>query len=334
MAKPALERGPSEAGGDTPTVPRSFRHSARRLAAGIVGSHGPARQALEAAVVLAVALTLLLPGLGAAPFDDPGEGQHAEIAREIHGVADWLTLRLNGVRYFDKPPLLYGLVAGSFALFGTTEWAARLVPLAGALFAAAATALLGARLLGPWGVVAAGALLSSALFVVFARYVRPETLFIAAIQWGFTGLLLGLAESARWPRRWFWLLIGCAGLALASIAKDPLGLIGPLAAVAAALRLSGKLGRASIRLPWAGLVLLCVVGFGWHLAAAVQNPGFAWYTVVDNHVLNLLRLRRFPRRGRPPHDAGVSRCHRSRRLPVDHRCRAPDHRARAAPGVA
>src|SRR3972149_6942223 len=62
-------------------------------------------------LVLVVALALLVPGLGRAPFDDPGEGMHAEIAREVLLTNDWITLHLNGVRYFDKPPLLYWLPA-------------------------------------------------------------------------------------------------------------------------------------------------------------------------------------------------------------------------------
>ena len=248
------------------------------------------------ALSVAIALVLLLPGLGAAPFDDPGEGQHAEIAREMYASGDWLTLRLNGARYFDKPPLLYWLAAGSFALFGPGEWAARLPPLAGALLAAAGTALLGARLLGArGGLAAAGALLSCALFLVFGRYVRPETLFVAGVQWGFTGLLVGLIHPGDGrPRRRLWLLVGCAGLALASIAKDPLGLAGPLVAVAGALGLAGRLSAGALRLPWAGVGVLLVVGFGWYLVAAVLHPGFLWYTVVDNHILNLLRLRHFP----------------------------------------
>ncbi|MEX2222314.1 MAG: glycosyltransferase family 39 protein [Candidatus Rokuibacteriota bacterium] len=160
------------------------------------------RRGAGVAVVLVVALAaaLLAPGLGRAPFDDPGEGQHAEIAREILG-GSWLALRLNGVRYFDKPPLLYWLTATSFTLFGLTEGAARLASLLGALLAVAATTLLGVRLLGPAGGVLAGvALLSCALFAAFARYVRPESLFVAAIAWGFTGLLLAL-EQRRHPGR-------------------------------------------------------------------------------------------------------------------------------------
>jgi 4-amino-4-deoxy-L-arabinose transferase-like glycosyltransferase len=258
-----------------------------------------------AVVAVALAALVLLPGLGAAPFDDPGEGQHVQIARELR-AGEWATLRLNGVRYFDKPPFLYWLIAGAFAVFGPGEWAARLVPVGGALLAAAATAVLGARLLGPArGAAAAAALCSCALFVVFGRYVRPETLFVAAIQWGFTGLLLGLGESGDQRaagadsrrderRRRAWLVVGCAGLAVASLAKDPLGLIGPLAAVAGALWLAGRLGAASRRLPWAGIGVLAVVGLGWYVAAAVQNPGFAWYAIVDNHLLNLVQLRHFP----------------------------------------
>ncbi|HKZ07017.1 MAG TPA: glycosyltransferase family 39 protein, partial [Methylomirabilota bacterium] len=84
-----------------------------------------------AAVALAAALgalVLLLPGLGRVPFDDPGEGQHAAIAYEAWRSGDFVTLRLNGVRYFDKPPLLYLLEAAAFSMTGLSERAARLAP--------------------------------------------------------------------------------------------------------------------------------------------------------------------------------------------------------------
>jgi len=48
------------------------------------------------------------------------------------------------------------------------------------------------------------------------------------------------------------------------------------------------------RLPWAGVAILAILGFGWYLVAAMLSPGFLWYTVIDNHVLNALRLRQFP----------------------------------------
>ena len=257
-------------------------------------------------LVVALAAALLAPGLGRAPFDDPGEGQHAEIAREMLG-GSWLTLRLNGVRYFDKPPLLYWLTAISFSLFGLTEGAARLAPLLGALLAVGATAVLGVRLLGPTGGALAGlALLSCALFAAFARYVRPESLFVAAIAWGFTGLLVAF-ERRRRPdgngcpplgecggHSWAPASIGCAALGVAALAKDPLGLIGPLVAIALAAGLAGRLRPVREWLPPLGLALLLVIGFGWYAVAAVTEPAFLWYTVVDNHLLNVARMRQFP----------------------------------------
>ena len=65
---------------------------------------------LTAKVVLGVALVaaaLFLPSLGRAPFVDPPEGFHAVIAWEMLRHGDWITPHINGVRYFDKPPLLY-----------------------------------------------------------------------------------------------------------------------------------------------------------------------------------------------------------------------------------
>jgi len=302
----------------------------------------PPRGAGAAVVVTGLlAVLLLAPGLGQAPFDDPGEGQHAEIAREMLS-GSWIALRLNGVRYFDKPPLLYWLTATSFTLFGINEWAARLPSLLGALLAVAGTALLGARLLGSAGGLLAGsALLSCALFAAFSRYVRPETLFVAAIQWGFTGLLIGetralgnhfrtspgtfpggvprradartrpsflcggpdmapaLPQSADsrgepgpdGPR---WAILGCGALGVAALAKDPLGMLGPLAAVAMAMMLAGRLRPVRAWMPALGVGLLVVIGLGWYAVAAATEPSFLWYTVVDNHLLNVARMRVYP----------------------------------------
>jgi len=254
-------------------------------------------------LVVALAALLLAPGLGRAPFDDPGEGQHAEIARELLG-GSWLSLRLNGVRYFDKPPLLYWLTAASFHLFGLTEGAARLAPLLGALLAVAGTALLGVRLLGPgWGALGGLALLSCALFAAFARYLRPESLFVAAIAWGFAGLLVHLRGPGNGPRTppiadsrsgAVWPVLGCAALGVAALAKDPLGLLGPLVAIVIAAGLAGRLRPVRGWLPPLGVALMVVVGFGWYAVAAVTEPAFLWYTVVDNHVLNVARMRQFP----------------------------------------
>jgi 4-amino-4-deoxy-L-arabinose transferase-like glycosyltransferase len=71
-------------------------------------------------------------------------------------------------------------------------------------------------------------------------------------------------------------------------------LLGPLAAIAIAAGLAGRLRPVRGWLPPLGLALMVVVGFGWYAVAAVTEPAFLWYTVVDNHVLNVARMRQFP----------------------------------------
>lgn len=244
---------------------------------------------IVALLCLAAALPVLA-GLGRVPFDDPGEGMHAEIARELHGSGDLFGLRLNGVRYVDKPPLLYWLVALGFRALGPSEAAARLVSALAGLAAVAATAWLGTRLLGRWeGVTAGLALLTCVWFFVYTRYVRPETLFVAAIAWGFALTLAGFQSDRR-----RWVAAGLAAFGLAGLAKDPLGAIAPVLVLAAVMALTGRLRPVSRWLPPSGVLAALLLAVGWYLIVEYRTRGFVWYTVVDNHVLNVMAARHFP----------------------------------------
>jgi len=236
------------------------------------------------------AAPFLLNGLGAAPFDDPGEGMHAEIARELVRSGPGLPLTLNGVPYLDKPPLLYALLAGSFAIAGPSEAAARAVSAGAALVAIAATAWLGARLVGGRAGLTAGLALATSLgFFVYGRYVRPETLLLATLAVGFALTLDGLVTAHRWR-----VIAGLAVFGLAALAKDPLAALGPPLAIGLALALSGHARPFERWLPWPGVVLGLALAFGWWALAEYSTPGFTWYTVVDNHLLNVARARHFP----------------------------------------
>src|SRR5206468_317248 len=171
---------------------------------------------------------------------------------------DPFRLTLNGVVYVDKPPLLYWLQAGAFTTFGASEATARSVSAAAGVAAVAGTAWLGATLLGvAGGCLAGGALLTSALFFAYARYVRPDALFVAALAWGFALALVGLAEGRRRLIGWGLVAFGIAGLA-----KDPLGAFGPPVVILAALALAGRARPISRWLPWPGLAACLVLGLG------------------------------------------------------------------------
>jgi hypothetical protein len=235
------------------------------------------------------AAPFLVAGLGVAPFDDPGEGMHAQIARELqHHPA--LPLTLDGVAYVDKPPLLYALLALAFGLLGPGEEPARLVSVLAALVAVGATAWLGARLADARTGLVAGLALATCLgFFVYGRYVRPEALFVAALAVGFGLTLVGVTQERRALTAG-----GLVAFGVAALAKDPLGALAPPLVVGAALALGRRARPVGRWLPRSGVALAAVVGFGWWLAAERATPGFVWYTVVDNHVLNVARARWFP----------------------------------------
>jgi hypothetical protein len=240
--------------------------------------------------VVVVAALLLGAGLGRAPFDDPGEGMHAEIARELFVSRDPFGLTLSGVPYVDKPPLLYTLIALVFSVAGPGELAARAVSALAAVAAVAATAWLGCRLLGAAGGIIGGVgLLTCVGFFAYGRYVRPETLFVAAIAWGFALMLVGLMDDRR-P----FVVAGVVAFAVAALAKDALAVVLPLAVIGLALLLSGQIRPVRRWLPWPAVAIAAVAAVGWWILAEVRTPGFIWYTVVDNHVRNVARTRLFP----------------------------------------
>ena len=74
-------------------------------------------------IVLAV---LWFGTLGIRPLYKADESRYGEISREMVASGDWITPRLNGFKYFEKPPLQYWATAAFFSLLGEKDWVARL----------------------------------------------------------------------------------------------------------------------------------------------------------------------------------------------------------------
>src|SRR5258708_5275666 len=80
---------------------------------------------LRLAALLGAMVFWFLP-LGSYRLFNPDEGRYAEIAREMAASGDWVTPRLDALRYFEKPPLQYWATAAAYQAFGESEWSARL----------------------------------------------------------------------------------------------------------------------------------------------------------------------------------------------------------------
>jgi 4-amino-4-deoxy-L-arabinose transferase-like glycosyltransferase len=239
--------------------------------------------------VAVVAIGLFLIGLGRTPFLDPPEGFHAAVAEGVITTGDAISLRANGVRYFDKPPLLYWLMAGSFRLNGATPFAARLPSALAAIGVAAVTARLGLLLGGPRLGLLAGLMVSANLGIfLYARLARPELPFILCVVLAYAGFVLAYRGAGRKA-----LVLFYAALGLAALAKDILGAFAPCVVIALFFWLSRERPIAPW-VPWWGPLLTAAIALPWYLLVEHRTPGFLWYTIVDNHVLNFMRQRVFP----------------------------------------
>ena len=100
----------------------------------------------------------------------PDEGRYGEIPREMVATGDWLTPRLNAIKYFEKPPLQYWATAAAFSVFGEHHWTVRIWPaltgFLGILFTGWVAALLFGAAAG-W--VAASVLGGSFLYVMLGH---------------------------------------------------------------------------------------------------------------------------------------------------------------------
>src|SRR4051794_15306827 len=112
----------------------------------IAGVKGNTPRDLLALTVAFAALFFFL--LGRAPLGNPDEGRYAEIPREMVASGDWVMPRLNGVAYFEKPPLVYWGVSVCLKIFGPNERSLRATPAVFALAGVLLTYLAAARLFG------------------------------------------------------------------------------------------------------------------------------------------------------------------------------------------
>src|ERR1700719_4727219 len=76
-------------------------------------------------VVIALALIIFLPKLGSFGLLDPSDALYSEGAREMVESGNYITPSVNYLPFFEKPILIYWLIAASYRLFGISELAAR-----------------------------------------------------------------------------------------------------------------------------------------------------------------------------------------------------------------
>ena len=234
-------------------------------------------------VLGALCYLLFFHHLGGMGLVGPDEPRYAAVAREMYLSGDYVTPRLYGAPWFEKPVLLYWLVSLSYALFGIGELGAR--------FPSAVAATLTVFLIywcGRWlssretGFLAALILATSVGFFAFGRAASMDMILTACLTVALVFFLRGRRESGSARRWWFYASYGFLGLG--ALAKGPVAFILPVLAILAFL---GWRRQWSNWRSWhpEGILVGVALAVPWYLACAWVNGYDFIQTFLINHNL-------------------------------------------------
>ena len=236
-------------------------------------------------LLLLVVGTLFGYGLGDRALWEPDEGRYSDIPREMVATGDYVTPRLNGVKYFEKPPLFYWAQASAIQAFGLNEWALRLWPALFALFGVVTVYAAGRRLFDRrTGLLAASVLATSLLYYYLGRTITLDMAVSVLLSAALFAFLLGTRAPAGGRRRWLmWTFYACA--ALATLTKGLIGIVIPGMIIGAwILLLNNWRVLKEMYLP-SGLILFLIIAAPWHVMVSEANPEFLNFYFIHEQFL-------------------------------------------------
>jgi 4-amino-4-deoxy-L-arabinose transferase-like glycosyltransferase len=241
-------------------------------------------------VFIGLAALYLIADLGRHPLDDV-DGLYTAVARGMWESRDFVTPYVDGVRFLDKPPLMYWVMAASYEVLGFSDWAGRL-PFA--LATVGAALLLGRA--GEDEGEKAGGLLGALSFglclgtFLLTRTIQPDTLLVLFLTLAFGSFLSWYRTGRRGAGLTFHL-----ALAGAVLSKGLVGLVLPVGSVVLFLLSEGRLRRLLDLELVSGLPLFVLLTSPWFALCASRNPGFLRRFFLEEHVLRFFGARE-------PHD--------------------------------
>ena len=236
------------------------------------------------ALAVILGLCVYFCGLGDYGLLDPDEGRYSEIPREMLESGDFITPRLNYVKYFEKPVLYYWLTAGVFKMFGQNEFTSRLTPVLSGLLTCLITGILAFKITrskkSAW---LAGLMLGSS-FLWFAC----SRLNIIDITFSlfFTLSLFSFRYWLEDLNKKFWLNIFYIFMALAVLSKGLAGVVlpGGIAVIYAILSGQAKGILTKIFSPVA-IIIFFVINAVWFAPVMIKNPDFFNFFFIHEHFL-------------------------------------------------
>ncbi|MCX6354543.1 MAG: glycosyltransferase family 39 protein [Candidatus Aureabacteria bacterium] len=251
----------------------------------ITNTYGSA--VVDTVVLLLLFGTALFIGLGRTPLLNPDESRYAEIPREMIESGDYVTPRLNYVKYFEKPPLHYWMVSLSLRVLGMDEFGARAVSSLAGLLCIVVVYALGRYMFDRRaGLLSAMVLGGSVGYLVQARLNIidiPLTLFMTA---ALGSLYAGISRDNEWRRQYIYLFY--LFTALATLTKGPIGILLPFGIGIAYIALRGDWKIVKEMRFFSGIALFLAVSAPWFILVSARNPEFARFYFIHEHFVRYL----------------------------------------------
>jgi 4-amino-4-deoxy-L-arabinose transferase-like glycosyltransferase len=241
-------------------------------------------------ILLLVLSALIFIGISFEPsVVDNADAVHAQASKEMLLRNDWITKYVNGVRYLQKAPLLYWLVAISYQVFGANVFATRFPVVVSIVLLGWVT-----YMFGRWaysqkaGLYAAGILVFCCGMFLFTRTMIPEALLTLLFTIAHLCFLRGLLGTGKEKRFYYGFYIATA---LAVLTKGLIGIVFTVAPAFLFLLLTGKLSAWKELRLFSGSALFLIIAVPWHLLVGFRNEHFFWFYFVNEHFLRFLGKR-------------------------------------------
>jgi len=223
--------------------------------------------------------------LGMRPLSNPDEGRYTEIPREMAVSGDFVTPRLNGVKYFEKPPLVYWLSALTFQQFGVSEFTARLWGALFSIFGVLMTYAAGRALYGRGtGIWAAISLSTTLLYYVLSQIILLDMAVAVTMSGALFAFIVAMREPAG-KKRFGLFMAMYVFMALATLSKGLIGIAIPGAVIFFWILLLNRWKALWPFYPIVGTIVLLAIAAPWHILAAQANHDFLSFYFYHEHWL-------------------------------------------------
>lgn len=226
--------------------------------------------------------------IGSYPLFTPDEGRYSEVAREMTVSGDYITPRLNGIAFLDKPILYYWLQAIAINIFGLKEWALRLWPASIGIFGSLMVYIAGRTLYNRrTGILSCVILATSPLYYGASHYANLDLEVAVFISNALLFFIISTKISAKQTKTCF-MLLAYFFAGLATLTKGLIGIAFPILIIGSWIFILNRWKMLTQMHLIKGLLLYAFIVIPWFLMVQHANPQFFEYFFVLQQVSRFL----------------------------------------------